>query len=92
LEMIRTILVPVDGSSFSEQAIPVALGVAHRTGAAIELVMAFDTYADAGVGALGIAAPPTYLISDDARLEEVRGERESYLAALSQRLRAELKV
>jgi nucleotide-binding universal stress UspA family protein len=89
LEMIRTILVPVDGSSFSEQAIPVALGVAHRTGAAIELVMAFDTYADAGVGALGIAAPPTYLISDDARLEEVRGERESYLAALSQRLRAE---
>ncbi|MEW5915758.1 MAG: universal stress protein [Gemmatimonadota bacterium] len=35
---MRSILIPLDGSSFAQQAIPVALGIARQTGARIELV------------------------------------------------------
>lgn len=35
--MIRTILVPLDGSSFGEYALPVALGIARRTCATLHL-------------------------------------------------------
>ena len=37
--MSRTILVPLDGSPFAEHAIPAALTIARRTGAALELVI-----------------------------------------------------
>jgi nucleotide-binding universal stress UspA family protein len=87
--MIRTILVPVDGSSFSEQAIPVAVGIAHRTGATIELAMAYDTYGEAVSAGLGIAVPPAYQLPATERIEDGRVERSAYLAALGQRLRAE---
>lgn len=36
--MLRLILVPLDGSPFGERAIPLALCVARRTGASVELV------------------------------------------------------
>ena len=36
--MYRRIVVPVDGTAFSESAIPFAANIAHRTGARIELV------------------------------------------------------
>ena len=36
--MIRTILVPLDGSSFGEHALPMALRLAQRSGARLELV------------------------------------------------------
>jgi nucleotide-binding universal stress UspA family protein len=36
--MIRTILVPLDGSTFAEQALPLALLVARRAGARVELL------------------------------------------------------
>ena len=36
--MYRTILVPLDGSAFSEHALPLALGIARRTGASVLLV------------------------------------------------------
>jgi nucleotide-binding universal stress UspA family protein len=36
--MIRSILVPLDGSPFAEHALPAALGIARRSGAAIQLV------------------------------------------------------
>jgi nucleotide-binding universal stress UspA family protein len=35
--MYRTILVPLDGSAFGEQALPVALGIARRAGATVRL-------------------------------------------------------
>jgi nucleotide-binding universal stress UspA family protein len=35
---MRCILIPLDGSSFAEQAIPVAVGIARRTGASLEFV------------------------------------------------------
>ena len=37
--MSRTILVPLDGSPFAEHALPAALAIARRTGAALELVI-----------------------------------------------------
>ncbi len=36
--MFHSILVPLDGSSFGEQALPLALSIARRSGAAIELM------------------------------------------------------
>jgi nucleotide-binding universal stress UspA family protein len=36
--MYRFILVPLDGSTFGEQALPVAAGIARRAGAALEVV------------------------------------------------------
>jgi nucleotide-binding universal stress UspA family protein len=36
--MFRSLLVPLDGSPFSEHALPFALGVANRAGAAVQLV------------------------------------------------------
>src|SRR5688572_20637084 len=35
--MYRTILVPLDGSAFSEHALPLALDIARRTGASVLL-------------------------------------------------------
>lgn len=37
--MSRTILVPLDGSTFAEHAIPAAIGIARRIGAALELII-----------------------------------------------------
>ncbi|NIP82195.1 MAG: universal stress protein, partial [Gemmatimonadetes bacterium] len=37
--MPSRVLVPVDGSNFAEHALPYALGVARRTGAAIHLAL-----------------------------------------------------
>jgi nucleotide-binding universal stress UspA family protein len=36
--MSRTILVPLDGSPFAEHALPAAIAIARRTGAALELI------------------------------------------------------
>jgi nucleotide-binding universal stress UspA family protein len=40
--MYRTILVPLDGSTFSAQALPVAAALARRTGAALRVVTVID--------------------------------------------------
>jgi nucleotide-binding universal stress UspA family protein len=44
--MFRTILVPLDGSPFAEQALPYALSLARRADARLELVRAHLCYAD----------------------------------------------
>jgi nucleotide-binding universal stress UspA family protein len=43
--MVQTILVPLDGSPFAEQALPWALSVARRAGARLELVRVHVLYA-----------------------------------------------
>jgi nucleotide-binding universal stress UspA family protein len=43
--MFRTILVPLDGSCFAEQAIPWALAIARRAGASLDLVRNHVLYA-----------------------------------------------
>jgi nucleotide-binding universal stress UspA family protein len=43
--MFRTILVPLDGSAFAEQALPWALSIARRSGAMLDLVRGHVLYA-----------------------------------------------
>ena len=43
--MFRTILVPLDGSPFAEQALPWALSLARRAGARLDLVRGHSLYA-----------------------------------------------
>jgi nucleotide-binding universal stress UspA family protein len=43
--MFRTILVPLDGSRFAEQALPWALGIARRTQSPLEIVRGHKVYA-----------------------------------------------
>ncbi len=43
--MYRSILVPLDGSAFAEAAIPLALSIADRAGAHLELVRVHELYA-----------------------------------------------
>jgi nucleotide-binding universal stress UspA family protein len=43
--MVRTILVPLDGSPFAEQALPWALSIARRAGARLELARSHVLYA-----------------------------------------------
>jgi len=48
--MYRSLLVPLDGSAFSEQALPFALSIARRAGAAVNLV--------------GVCVPYTFMSAD----------------------------
>jgi nucleotide-binding universal stress UspA family protein len=45
--MFRSLLVPLDGSSFSEHALPFALSIAKRAGAAVQLVHVHTPLVDA---------------------------------------------
>lgn len=79
--MYGKILVPLDGSSFSEHALPLAVGIALRTGAALELVTVADpSHYRAPDGAPG-------LVGDEAR-EKARQEAERYLEEVRGRIRA----
>jgi len=43
--MYRTILIPLDGSAFAERALPLAVDIARRAGAALRLVRVHELYA-----------------------------------------------
>ncbi len=43
--MFHSILVPLDGSKFAEQALPLALSIANRAGASVEVVLVHVLYA-----------------------------------------------
>jgi nucleotide-binding universal stress UspA family protein len=79
--MIRSVLVPLDGSDFAEQALPLAATIARACRAKVRLVTVHEP-------------PPPSLAADSARvyaavdLELRRGER-AYLAEQAKRLRAE---
>lgn len=63
--MFRTILVPLDGTPYSEQALPVAMAVARRTGARVRLARVREPVAPEDVW-FGDPASP------DARADEGR--------------------
>lgn len=78
--MYRSLLVPLDGSASAEQALPLALDIARRAGAKLDLV------------SVQVPFPPVYG-EGKARLDnpleaEARGKARSYLDGLIRRLAA----
>lgn len=76
------ILVPLDGSTYSERALPMALALARQAAAEVELVHVHDQPVAPGLGS-------TY----DTRLDaDVREMRRAELEAVAERLREETDV
>ena len=82
--MLRLIVVPLDGSSFGEQALPLAVRLAERHHAELELVHVFESIAPYMVQ----GAPPL----DPALDAELRSDRQKYLDFVAERLRRTTSV
>lgn len=84
--MYRSILVPLDGTHFAEQALPAAISLARRSGARMLLTIVSTPLAEAYVEGL--------YFSTLEMEREVTSRHQSYLDALVERVRAlgELKV
>jgi nucleotide-binding universal stress UspA family protein len=76
--MFRTVLVPLDGTPFGEQALPVAVSVARRSGAALHLVRAH-------VPTVSVEGP--VLLDARGDLEE-QGRERAYLGEVAGRVAA----
>ncbi len=72
MRLFRSILVPLDGSPFAEQALPLALQIAQRSSSAVRLVRVHQILTQ---GAL-LAEVPAYYAGFDAELRKVE---EAYL-------------
>src|SRR5690625_3930919 len=79
--MPDTILVPLDGSTFSEYALPIARGLAKRYGAAMRLALVHVP-----ITSTLIDGVPQASVNIDGRARE---HEQRYLDALTERLRAE---
>lgn len=77
--MYRTILVPLDGSPFSEHALPSALAIARRAGAQLRLVSVVTPLAEAYVEGL-------YFSTADLQ-DQLSARQQKYLEAIAARLR-----
>ena len=78
--MYRNLLVPLDGSAFGEQALPMALSIARRTGAALQLTHVHVPPMPVGIEGLPIV---------DAPLEnEMRQHERAYLDGVVKRVEA----
>lgn len=81
--MVRSILVPLDGSELAEQALPLALSIAARSGAEVTLLQAVPLpIAPVGFG-------NEWLLVDD-QLELLEREARNYLGELAGRVQAAL--
>jgi nucleotide-binding universal stress UspA family protein len=87
--MLRTILVPLDGSALAERVLPAALDIARRGGGRVHLVRAHVPLAIVGATAEGILTQDM-LGADDALRDRAR----TYVTALATKLAGEwgLKV
>src|SRR5216110_3367255 len=71
--MYKTIIVPLDGSVFAEQAIGTAATIAQRSGAALVLVRVHETY--------------TFESTDYSLAADLsRRDQEQYLATIAERV------
>jgi nucleotide-binding universal stress UspA family protein len=75
--VIRSILVPLDGSTFGEHALPVALGIARRVGAVLQLAHVHQVVPPASVA--GVA------LMDNLELT-MRKEEQTYLDGVARRI------
>jgi nucleotide-binding universal stress UspA family protein len=77
--MYRSLLVPLDRSSFAEQALPLALSIAERANARLDLVAVHAHY--------DLKTPHTAWASFDTRLDaEWMQQERAYLEALARKL------
>jgi nucleotide-binding universal stress UspA family protein len=74
----RSLLVPLDGSSFGEHALPLALGIARRSGASVILVHVHPL--------LESAWDSGHLYSDSGLDASLRQRKQAYLRGLMRRL------
>jgi nucleotide-binding universal stress UspA family protein len=77
--MIRNVMVPLDGSTFAEHALPLALGIARRAGASLQLVRVHQMMPPPGV------VGPGFIDHLDL---EVRKHELAYLDVVVRRLNA----
>jgi nucleotide-binding universal stress UspA family protein len=77
--MYHTILVPLDGSAFAEQALPFAANIARRSSATLELVQVHGLYALKDSACSWLPYDP----AEDAALKE---QERAYLDAIAKRL------
>lgn len=75
--MIRSILVPLDGSTFGEHALPMAASIARRSGALVHLVHVHQVMSPASIGEIATI---------DTLDEHLRRDELAYLADVSKRL------
>ncbi len=85
--MLRTLLVPLDGSTLAERALPIALDIARRAGGEVHLVRAHVPLAIVGATAEGVFTQDM-LAADDM----LRTRAQSYLAEKAEALHAEWGV
>ena len=83
--MLRTILVPLDGSTLAERALPIAADIARRSGGAVHLVRAHIPIAVVGATGEGAIFSQDMLAADDA----LRRRAKEYLDATATRVAAE---
>lgn len=81
--MYRTILVPLDGSAWSEQALPLACEIARRSAAAVHLVRVYQPIIEVRLGGSTLADVP---IVEDSWNEERRQQELDDLQARAQEL------
>jgi nucleotide-binding universal stress UspA family protein len=75
--MYRSLLVPLDGSSFAEQALRVAADIAARAKATLHLVLVHQASAV-------VAGPGEPVVLDPEIDQKLRGEEEGYLGSVRQ--------
>jgi len=76
--MYRTILVPLDGSPFAEHALPLALNLARRAGAALRLVHVYSPTA--------LVYPELYPVDGDSFECEIKTGQRIYLEGVVRRI------
>jgi nucleotide-binding universal stress UspA family protein len=77
--MLRSLLVPLDGSPFAEHALPLALSIARRTEAELQLVYVHST-PDAD-------HPAHEFLNEESWVTELKTRHRAYLDNVAQRLR-----
>jgi nucleotide-binding universal stress UspA family protein len=76
MKMYRTVLVPLDGTPFGEHALPLAVSVARRTGAALHLVHVH-------VPTVSVEGP---VLLDAGRDRQEQTQERAYLAEVARRI------
>ena len=80
---LRTILVPLDGSAFAEQALPLAQQLAQASNATLVLVAAVPPIGDMGLALAGVE--PMWMLADSYATDD---REKDYLNNIAQRVRA----